>query len=60
MRVVNWAGFRKAAPKLAAAAQELFHKSGVVLLGTVRKNGSPRISPVEFLLLDGEIYLGMM
>ncbi len=59
-RAVNWAGFRKAAPKLARLAQKLFDKSGVILLGTVRRDGSPRISPVEFLLLDGEMYLGMM
>lgn len=57
---MNWAGFNKAAPKLARKAQELFDRSGLVLLGTVRKNGGPRISPVEFVIILGEIYLGMM
>jgi predicted pyridoxine 5'-phosphate oxidase superfamily flavin-nucleotide-binding protein len=40
--------------------EELFERTGVVLLGTVRKDGSPRISPVEPLITDGELYLGMM
>lgn len=57
---MNWAKFKKAAPKLARIAEELFERSGVVLLGTVRKDGGPRISPVEFVFLMGELYLGMM
>ncbi|MBI1763789.1 MAG: pyridoxamine 5'-phosphate oxidase family protein [Acidobacteria bacterium] len=57
---MNWAAFKSAAPALAEAAEALFDKSGVVLVGTLRKDGSPRISPVEPLLLAGELYLGMM
>ena len=57
---MNWGGFKKAAPKLARKAEELFDRSGIVLLGTVRKDGGPRISPVEFVILLGEIYMGMM
>ena len=33
---------------------------GIVLVGTLRANGWPRISPVEPLVVDGELYLGMM
>ena len=57
---MNWGGLKKAAPKLARKAEELFDRSGIVLLGTVRKDGGPRISPVEFVIHAGEIYLGMM
>ncbi len=57
---MNWKEFRRAAPALARKAEQLFGKSGVVLLGTVRKDGSPRISPVEPLLVLGELYVGMM
>jgi hypothetical protein len=57
---MNWRGFHKAAPELAATAIELFDRTGVVLLGTIRKDGSPRISPVEPLVIDGDLYLGMM
>jgi hypothetical protein len=57
---MNWEQFKGAAPKLASKAEELFEVSGVVLVGTIRKDGSPRISPVEPLIVDGELYLGMM
>ncbi len=57
---MNWGGFKKAAPTLARKAEELFDRSGLVLLGTVRKDGGPRISPVEFVIHGGEIYLDMM
>ncbi|MGH9554981.1 MAG: pyridoxamine 5'-phosphate oxidase family protein [Terriglobales bacterium] len=57
---MSWADFRKAAPALARKAEQLFDKTGVVLLGTVRKVGSPRISPVEPLIFAGELYVGMM
>lgn len=57
---MSWMTFRNAAPELAGKAEELFELAGVVLLGTVRKDGSPRISPVEPLFMDAELYLGMM
>jgi predicted pyridoxine 5'-phosphate oxidase superfamily flavin-nucleotide-binding protein len=59
-RAVKWDGFKQAAPELAERAEQLFEKAGVVLVGTVRKDGSPRISPVEALVTGGELYLGMM
>ena len=57
---MSWAQFKRSAPVLARKAEQLFDKAGVVLLGTVRKDGSPRISPVEALIVHGELYLGMM
>ena len=57
---MNWAGFRKAAPEQTRAAEKMFERAGVVLVGTVRKDGSPRISPVEPMLVGGDLYLGMM
>lgn len=33
---------------------------GLVLVGTLRANGWPRISPVEPLIHDGQLLLGMM
>ena len=35
-------------------------EDGLVLVGTLRANGWPRISPVEPLIVEGELYLGMM
>ena len=57
---MKWASFKKEAPEIAASAEKLFEKSGVILLGTIRKDGSPRISPVEPLIVGGELQLGMM
>jgi hypothetical protein len=57
---MNWASFQSAAPDLAAEAEALFERTGVLLLGTLRQDGSPRISPVEPLFAGGELYLGMM
>lgn len=57
---MNWGGFAREAPELAKKGEALVEHGGVVLLGTVRKDGSPRISPVEPLFLEAELYLGMM
>ena len=40
--------------------ESLFEATGVVLVGTIRKDGSPRISLVEVLITGGKLYLGMM
>ena len=47
-------------PELAALGLERFEKTGLALVGTLRKNGWPRISPVEPVIADGNLYLGMM
>ena len=57
---LNWGGFEKQAPKLASQAKTLFDKTGLVVIGTLRRDGSPRVSPVEFLFDQDELYLGMM
>lgn len=57
---MNWNEFKTAAPELAEAGEKLFERTGVILIGTLRKDGSPRISPVEMLLVGGQLYLGMM
>jgi len=57
---MNWRDFCAEAPSLAEHALRLFETSGVVLVGTLRKDGSPRISPVETFIVEGELCLGMM
>jgi hypothetical protein len=42
-----WAEFDRAAPELAGYFRERIQADQVILLGTIRKDGSPRISPVE-------------
>ncbi len=55
-----WREFAQAAPEMARLGEERFDRTGVVLVGTVRKDGSPRISPVEPLITQGQLFLGMM
>ena len=55
-----WEEFQRSDPELAALGRERFDRTGLILLGTLRKNGWPRISPVEVLITDGQLYLGMM
>ena len=57
---MNWKTFQETAPELARLAEERFVQSGVALLGTLHKDGSPRISPVEPLFAEGDLLLGMM
>ena len=57
---MDWSQFRSREPSLAAIGEERLESTGLVLLGTLRKNGWPRISPVEHLIFEGQLYLGMM
>ena len=57
---MNWHEFARAALDLAQAGEERFERWGLILLGSVRKDGTPRISPVEPLIVGGELMLGMM
>jgi len=57
---MNWKEFNSAAPEVARAGKDLIDQAGVVLVGTLRKDGSPRISPVEALIAGDHLYIGMM
>jgi hypothetical protein len=57
---VNWTEFTKAAPELAERGEKLLRSAGVCLVGTLRADGWPRISPCEVILEEGELMLGMM
>ncbi|MGI8416766.1 MAG: hypothetical protein ACR2P2_11305 [Nakamurella sp.] len=49
-----------AQPRLAAIAQQKLIGPGVLLMGTTRRDGSARISGVEPLVMDGDLWLSMM
>src|SRR5215831_18943223 len=57
---MSWHTFVTAAPDLAAFAQEQFAPGRVAVVGTIRADGSPRISSVEPYVMEGELYVGMM
>lgn len=57
---MRWEEFRSAAGELATQGERLFDETGLCLVATLRKDGSPRISPVEPYIVDGQLLLGMM
>jgi hypothetical protein len=57
---VIWRDFEAAAPSLAAAGRERFERTGIALLATLRRDGSPRISPVEPHIVSGHLVFGVM
>jgi hypothetical protein len=57
---MRWDEFATACPELAQLGEERLRAKELCLVGTLRKNGWPRISPVEPEFVDGELMLGMM
>lgn len=57
---MRWSEFADDAPRLAALGEQRLIDPGVVLVGTIRNDGTPRISPVEPLLWLGDLWLSML
>jgi hypothetical protein len=57
---MRWDEFAAAAPELADLGEERLRRRELCLVGTLRRNGWPRITPVEPDFVDGELMLGMM
>jgi hypothetical protein len=57
---VSWAALQAAAPELARDGWALFERTHVAMLGTIRTDGAPRISPVQPYLLGGQLVVGVM
>lgn len=58
--MARWKDFADQQPKLAAVAVDKLIRPGVLLIGTVRRDGSARVSGVEPLLMEGDLWLSMM
>jgi hypothetical protein len=56
---MRWGDFEQVEPRFADVGRAMLCDPGVVLVGTIRRDGSPRLSPVEPLLSDGELWLSM-
>ena len=56
--MTSWREFADDAPALAALGRALFERSELVMLGTSRRDGSPRISPSEFEFYEDELTFG--
>ena len=57
---MHWADFANEEPRLADLGRERLGTPGVVLIGTVRGDGTARISPVESLFWGGDLWLSML
>jgi hypothetical protein len=57
---MRWSDIEDAEPRLAGLGREKLLGPGVVLVATIRRDGTPRISPVEPYLLDGDLLLSML
>jgi hypothetical protein len=58
--MATWGEIDGAEPELAAAVRARFDAHRHKVLGTIRADGSPRLSGIEATFKDGELWLGMM
>jgi hypothetical protein len=58
--VLTWAELERAAPDITARGRELLERFQFVFVGTLTKNGSPRVNPCEAYVIDGHLLLNMM
>jgi hypothetical protein len=57
---MHWHELADRQPRLVEVARARLLEPGVVLVATVRKDGTPRLSPVEPFVLDGDLLLSML
>lgn len=56
----SWQDLELGAPEIVRLGMERINAVHVALLGTVPRDGSPRISPVEPYIARGELLVGVM
>jgi Pyridoxamine 5'-phosphate oxidase len=56
----SWHDLERDAPEIAQLGMDRINASHVVLLGTLRRDGSPRISPIEPYFAEGQLLVGAM
>jgi hypothetical protein len=57
---VRWEDLAREATRLASVAHDRLITPGVLLVVTIRRDGAPRLSPVEPLVFEGDLWLSMM
>jgi hypothetical protein len=58
--VASWRDMELAAPEIARLGMARLTSARVALLGTLRRDGSPRISPIEPYFAAGQLLIGAM
>ena len=57
---MRWSELEHRQPRLAAKARERLVEPGVLLVVSLRRDGTPRLSPVEPYVMDGRLLLSML
>jgi hypothetical protein len=57
---MHWSDIGHAQHRLARLGHQRLIEPGVVLVVTIRRDGTARLSPVEPLVMDGDLWLSMM
>jgi hypothetical protein len=57
---MRWSAIAASEPGLGTAVFDGLIRPGVLLVGTIRRDGSARISGAEPLVLDGDLWLSLM
>jgi hypothetical protein len=57
---MRWSELETAQPRLADVGRRRLIEPGVVLVATIRRDGTPRLSPVEPYVMEGDLWLSMM
>ena len=58
--MLAWHDLELAAPEIAHRGRELLERYQFVLVGTLTKDGGPRVNPCEAYVIDGHLLLNMM
>jgi len=58
--MTSWQQFTDAAPDLAERARALLASTTNAVLGTIRADGTPRLSGIDPFFLGGELWIGSM
>jgi Pyridoxamine 5'-phosphate oxidase len=57
---MTWRELELAAPEIAEPGKRRLDEARVALLATLRRDGSPRISPIEPFFAEGQLLFGAM
>lgn len=57
---MHWLDIENTQPRLAGPGRQRLLGPGVVLVAKIRRDGTARLSPVEPLVMDGDLWLSMM
>jgi len=57
---MRWAEMEQRQPNLAAIGRQRLIDPGVLLIATIRRDGTPRLSPVEPFIMAGHLFLSML